>query len=216
MPRLTEWVSPSLVVSSIALLVSLGGVGYAATQLPPNSVGSKQLAANAVTSPKVKNGSLRKVDFGPGQLPGGPAGPAGPAGPTGPAGARGMKGNIGPSDGYEDFAGGPVMLRTVMTRVATLRLPQAGKYVIWSKAMIRHTAQLKPLATCELVSAHDGDSTSASAPDALGRSFVTNILVEEISEPTSVNLNCLAVSESTAFNARIVAIRVGTLTRTTG
>ena len=35
--------SPALVVSLIALAVALGGTGYAVTQLPKNSVGTKQI-----------------------------------------------------------------------------------------------------------------------------------------------------------------------------
>jgi hypothetical protein len=40
-------------------------------------VTSSELRANAVTSAKVKDGSLRAKDFTAGQLPAGPAGPAG-------------------------------------------------------------------------------------------------------------------------------------------
>ncbi|HVY78710.1 MAG TPA: hypothetical protein VG898_09420 [Solirubrobacterales bacterium] len=67
----------------IALFVSLGGVGYAATQLEKNSVGPKQIRKNAVRSPKVKDRSLRAVDFAKGQLPAGPQGPQGPPGVVG-------------------------------------------------------------------------------------------------------------------------------------
>ncbi|MDQ3672660.1 MAG: hypothetical protein M3364_09550, partial [Actinomycetota bacterium] len=47
------------------------------------------------TSAKVRNRSLLRADFAPGQLPAGPTGPQGPAGPTGPAGAAGAPGVIG-------------------------------------------------------------------------------------------------------------------------
>ncbi|MBV9803400.1 MAG: hypothetical protein JO130_09430, partial [Solirubrobacterales bacterium] len=60
--------SASLVVSFAALFVALGGAGYAATQLPANSVGSAQLENgsvgnwklkfNAVGSRKIINGSV--------------------------------------------------------------------------------------------------------------------------------------------------------------
>jgi hypothetical protein len=43
-------------------------------------VGTSQLKANAVTSAKVKNGSLLTADFRSGSLPVGPPGPQGPAG----------------------------------------------------------------------------------------------------------------------------------------
>ena len=88
--------SPAMVVSIIALVVAMGGTGYAAITLPKNSVGSKQirrgavknadLARGAVTSRSVRNGTLLPADFN-GGLPAGPQGPPGPPGPaTGPAG----------------------------------------------------------------------------------------------------------------------------------
>jgi hypothetical protein len=91
--------SPALVIACLALAVALGGTGYAAVlKLPPNSVGTAQLKArsvtnakladNAVTARKVKNRSLLRVDFAPGQLPAGPQGPQGPAGPPGLVGLQ--------------------------------------------------------------------------------------------------------------------------------
>jgi hypothetical protein len=75
-----------MIVACVALAVALGGVSYAASQLPANSVGTPQLKANAVNSSKVLNGSLLKADFKPGQAP------VGPTGPTGPTGAKGDPG----------------------------------------------------------------------------------------------------------------------------
>jgi hypothetical protein len=77
------------VLSLTALVVAVLGVtpvGEAARdqlRLPRNSVGTVQLKQAAVTSIKVKNGSLLVKDFMPGQIPAGPAGPAGPQGPAG-------------------------------------------------------------------------------------------------------------------------------------
>jgi hypothetical protein len=50
--------SPALVISLIALFVALGGTTYAATSLPKNSVGTKQLKNSAVTAPKIKNDTV--------------------------------------------------------------------------------------------------------------------------------------------------------------
>ena len=50
--------SPATAIACVALIVALGGTGYAAVTLPANSVGTAQLKKNAVTSLKVKNGSL--------------------------------------------------------------------------------------------------------------------------------------------------------------
>jgi hypothetical protein len=91
--------SYSSVVATIALFLALGGTVYAASQLPKNSVGPKQLRKDAVVSSKVKKGSLLPSDFKAGLLPHGPQGPAGqrgPAGAQGPAGPQGSPGAQGP------------------------------------------------------------------------------------------------------------------------
>jgi hypothetical protein len=93
--------SPAMVVACLALVVALGGTGYAAVSLPRNSVGTDQLRVGSVTSPKVQDFTLRRTDFRPGTLlrgargPQGPAGPTGAPGPAGPAGAAGPAGTIG-------------------------------------------------------------------------------------------------------------------------
>lgn len=87
----------SIAVSLTALVVAVFGstpLGHAAMDavLPKNSVGTTQLKPAAVTSLKVKNGSLLADDFKAGQLQAGPQGPKGDAGPQGP---QGMKGDTG-------------------------------------------------------------------------------------------------------------------------
>jgi len=79
----------------VALFVALGGTAYSASQLPRNSVGTKQLKRNAVVSVKVKDRSLLARDFKRGQIPIGAQGPTGPAGGQGPTGAQGAKGPKG-------------------------------------------------------------------------------------------------------------------------
>ena len=51
-----------MVVACIALSVALGGTSYAAIKLPANSVGTKQLRKNAVTSIKVKDNAVKGAD----------------------------------------------------------------------------------------------------------------------------------------------------------
>lgn len=75
--------SPAMVIGCLALLLALGGTGYAASQALPR---------NSVTSIQVKDRSLLARDFKLGQIPRGPAGPAGPAGAAGPAGPAGPAG----------------------------------------------------------------------------------------------------------------------------
>ena len=78
------------VMSMTAVMIALGGTSYAAT-LARNSVGSVQIKSkavknsdlgdSAVTSGKVKNGSLRAQDFALGQIPAGAGGSEGLDGP---------------------------------------------------------------------------------------------------------------------------------------
>lgn len=82
-------------MSLIAVFIALGGTGYAAVNLPRNSVGNRQIRNNAVTGGKVKNGSLQAGDFKAGDLPAGRTGAAGPVGPIGPVGPMGATGAIG-------------------------------------------------------------------------------------------------------------------------
>jgi len=92
------------VTTMMALMVALGGTSYAAG-LAKNSVGSTQIKAKAVknsdladaavTSKKVKNGSLLAADFALGQIPAGPKGDKGEKGATGPQGPQGVPGTPG-------------------------------------------------------------------------------------------------------------------------
>jgi hypothetical protein len=71
--------SYSKVVATLALFVALGGTGYAVSQLPARSVGTKQLRRNAVTSPKIADASIRGRDLAPGVVRQGPRGAPGSA-----------------------------------------------------------------------------------------------------------------------------------------
>lgn len=64
MGRVRDRLTYANVISTLCLFMLLGGAAYAATQVPKNSVGTKQLKKNAVTGSKVKNGSLSAADIG--------------------------------------------------------------------------------------------------------------------------------------------------------
>jgi hypothetical protein len=107
--------SHAMVVAFIALLLALGSGAYAQLRIPRNSVGNAQLKRNAVTSPKVKAGSLLRSDFRRGQIPAGPRGPAGPEGPRGATGERGPAGTPG--------APGAPGATNVVTRTSSVSAP---------------------------------------------------------------------------------------------
>jgi hypothetical protein len=56
-PRFAE------VTSCLALFVALGGTGYAATQLPGNSVGSAQIRTGAVGKSEARTGAIGKAEI---------------------------------------------------------------------------------------------------------------------------------------------------------
>ena len=60
--------SPAILISSVALFMSLGGVGYAAISIPNNSVGTGQLRNNAVTNSKIRNGAVSYKKIVPGAV----------------------------------------------------------------------------------------------------------------------------------------------------
>ena len=95
------------VMATIAVFIALGGGAYAATRLPRSSVGAPQIKPNAVTSPKVKDGSLLARDFKAGQLPGGSPGAKGDTGPQGAPGTPGqsIKGDPGSAAASAVFGG---------------------------------------------------------------------------------------------------------------
>ena len=96
MHRLLKKHSPAMVVACLALFLAATGTGVAVvSSLPAGSVGTPQLKKNAVISIKVKDRSLKAVDFAKGQLPRGARGATGATGPGGAAGQGGAAGAAG-------------------------------------------------------------------------------------------------------------------------
>ena len=125
-------------VGYVALMVALGGTSYAAVKPPAHSVGPKQLKANAVTSVKVKNHTLRLKDFKVGQIP---AGPAGERGPAGADGANGATGAVGPTYASQSAPFSQVIPSTTVESTAatqTLSLPTAGRVFVYGHARREH------------------------------------------------------------------------------
>jgi hypothetical protein len=57
--------TPALVVAFIALFAAMGGIGYAAAKLKPNSVKTKNIRNAAVTSDKLADGSVTTGKLAP-------------------------------------------------------------------------------------------------------------------------------------------------------
>ncbi len=214
--------SPAMVVASVALLVALGGTGYAAVGLPANSVGATQLkasavtnskiASNAVTSSKVKDHSLLRSDFQSGQIPAGPPGPPGAPGSAGAAGAQGVPGQqgpAGPSAAYSRSVSGPISITDTLTTLASLTIPQPGSYVVWAKGYATGTSDLD--VTCKLVAGTDSDTTKVHAVHIA--QSVSAIVAHQYTTSGTADFQCVSPdSNQETMNAmRIVAIQTGSL-----
>jgi hypothetical protein len=132
--------SPATVISVIALLLAMGGTGYAAMTIPKQSVGTAQLRNGAVTPQKIANKTLAalKGARGPAGATGqaGAIGPTGARGPSGQQGPRGPEGSLGPTSGtsagsVEELSNtGPTTGYTPFGNSGTVTLPAAGRVLV--------------------------------------------------------------------------------------
>jgi hypothetical protein len=184
----------SNVMATIAVFAAFGGGAYAALKLPNNSVGSKQLKANAVNSSKVSDRSLLANDFRAGQLP---------AGQQGAKGDKGDTGGVGPSDAY---------FSKQLAQSASVTVPQ-GVYLVWGQCFKFSSSATTDL-TCAVDATQNGGGASSTslggnsyAPTAhdatamaLGTATITNPAGGSIS-----------ASGSGSTTTAVSAIRVGAL-----
>ena len=137
--------SPAMVVAFIALCVGVTGGAFAAATIDSSdivngSITKKDLHKNSVNTKKVKNKTLKAVDFAPGQLAQGVQGIPGLKGEKGEKGEQGDKGDDGetgprgPSDLYSEsnttFLPPP---RTISVDVP------AGNYLVAGKGIAEST-----------------------------------------------------------------------------
>jgi hypothetical protein len=88
MRRLRGKLTYANVISTLCLFLLLGGgAAFAATQLPKNSVGARQIKRGAITPAKISNATKQVLD--------GQQGPRGPQGQQGQRGAQGSRGATG-------------------------------------------------------------------------------------------------------------------------
>src|SRR4051794_20384936 len=191
------------------------GGAYAATQLPRNSVGPRQLRRSSVSSSKVKDHSLLSRDFKPGQLPLGPQGLQGPQGAQGLKGDKGDKGDVGergPSDAFK-----------ATSDFGQLRGLPAGSYAINEKVVFSGGTGLATL-RCDLVTtsaAGSGgvttlDHSQASATTASGTTDLAIPLqaLATFTEPQNLSTNCVGSAPGgtpTLNNMRLSAVQVGAI-----
>lgn len=180
-------VTPSLIVSIVALVVALGGASYAAIQIPKNSVGTKQIKNRAVNSNKVKDGSLLLKDFRNGQV----------------------KPNAW--EGTKDATLIPIS-SSFTPIVSTNTLPK-GNYVLLGRANIIGGGSVVNRIICSLGSDAAQNFTvsqTAVMPLALNGTFSPTT-------PQEVSLSCLKTAgDPQIAQAHVIAIPVGKINRRSG
>jgi hypothetical protein len=174
--------SAPLIVSFVALFVALGGVGYAATQLPPGSVGSAQLQNgsvgnwklkfNAVGTRKIQNGAVgaKQVNSSQVQLR------VGTACSSGAIKAIGLSGSVMCTPTLPSEVGtsaAAVTLGAGATQVATESLPAGPPYLVlaYPHAVISGTAAARQRVEVDC---------TLSVPPGTGTSTTTKSLAVEL------------------------------------
>jgi hypothetical protein len=155
-----------IILSVTALVVAVLGAtpaGEAALNaLPRASVGPLQLKANAVTSVKVKNGSLLRADFRAGQIP---------AGPAGPAGAQGAPGTSGLQTVFTTSA-----INSTTTRTLTATCP-SGKTALGGGVAVTPTTATEVAITASYLANSTTWTASAQEVNLLASSWGLNVVV---------------------------------------
>ena len=217
----------NVMVTLLAFVVLGGGAAVAAVELGKSTVGTKQLKRDAVTSAKVKDGSLQARDFAKGFRapigrpaaigPAGPMGERGPEGPQGQEGRRGPEGPLGSSDGYQARGSSSSLSDSLFgTQVVSLAVPP-GSYFAVSTVEADSADGNDGGIQCRLINGNGGEGSSATTrfqsirfPDVENMTLTS---MYEVLEGQSLNLQCSRVGPSAlvrVVEANIVAVEITT------
>jgi hypothetical protein len=180
----------------IALFVALSGASYAAIKLPINAVGTAQIKKDAVTSTKVKDGSLLAGDFKAGQLPAGAKGETGAAGASGVTAANGTSGS---SLGIT-LTGTP---QEVMS--TTVSSGPAGRMVVTGSFRMYNQTVAAGGSSCQVTI----DGAPASQPTWTFGGVVTNLAEYIINNEWQVPVVASAAVTAGTHTASVVCTKVG-------
>lgn len=180
------------VTATVALIVALGGTSYAAVKLPRNSV----------TSATVKDRSLLRQDFRPGQIP---------SAKQAPAGADGSAVVLSRAEAPE-----PLVPGTAPQTIQTLSLP-AGNWAVTSKFIAENAGNDGFMACTLSVGGVPVDSLGAGNGTDFGTGDGANALVGAGSLPSGGSATVVCTTNNTVsagtYRAKsIVAVRASALT----
>jgi hypothetical protein len=182
----------NVMVTALTFVVLAGGTAYAATMLPKNSVGAKQIKKGAITPAKLSKASKSTLV--------GSAGPAGATGARGPRGAQGAQGAQGPKgekgDRGERGEAASTMWAVVNTDGALLRGKEVASVSGTSGEPYMEVEFTRPVSNCAIVASlrmkqeglFSSGQISADAFDQNGFPPTAVLVRTEDSTGTPVNL----------------------------
>lgn len=206
--------SGPLVVSFVALFVALGGVGYAATQLPRNSVGSAQLQngsvgnwklkSNAVGARKIINGSVgaRQINSSQVQLR------IERGCSTGAIASVGLSGTVTCAPSLPNQYGSntaAVTLGSSPAQVATQSLAAGSSYLVlaYPHVVIRGTAGQHVEVDCTLKVPSGAGTPPPANPTTTTKSLAVDLATSSHSQAATIPL-VLPVASSTSVQPATV------------
>jgi hypothetical protein len=187
-----------MLVAILALIVALGGVSYAASQLPPNSVGTRQLQNGAVTRAKLDSRLRSSLTGKRGAR--GPAGPIGAPGATGPAG---LSASAGDSE-YHDPA---IPLGTTDTTVLSSNITISASSRIVADASTALGIIDPETITCRLTIQNQG---GGSASDISQQYQMGNL---PVSAQFTIPLSGSVVKPAGSYTVQAVCSSTGTMSK---
>ncbi|HTT95431.1 MAG TPA: hypothetical protein VMF55_12215 [Solirubrobacterales bacterium] len=200
------------VVASLALFLAFGGAAFAATQLPKNSVGTKQLKKGAVTASKISRKTRQQLN---GQV--GPVGPQGPKGATGAKGAAGAKGATGIQGPKGEAGDGPAFEvfatnKAIPGQIVAQTLP-AGAFALSANVSITDATAPSARVSCTITGGGkmeatlgEGESTTLSMSVVRSSSTASAVAVSCEGPPSGV----------TVTYANMIAAQVRSVARAAG
>ena len=184
--------SASMVIAAVALFFAFGGVGYAATQLPKNSVGTKQIRNNAVTYQKIAPGTIGDARINQSLVQTRVSGTC--SGTMGAIGAVGQSGKVtcnptAPAQFGSNSAATPV---TTSSATDTSRPLTSGTYLLMGEAYLVDTAATGPsTVTCTLsVPGGSSQSRTVTVPDGAQVALPINLASSVPAAGATATLAC--------------------------
>jgi hypothetical protein len=194
--------SASIVISLSALFFALGGVGYAATQLPKNSVGTRQLRNNSVTWNKIAPGTIGNGRINQALVQQRVTGTC--SGTDGAIGAVLQSGRVTCNSSASKEFGTNGTTTTVTTSSTTLasRPLTSGTYLLLGNAYASNSGASPSKLTCSLVVPGGASQTRSTTVPAGGNAALPVNLASSV--PTTGATSTLSCTTSTGTTSSVI------------